>query len=318
MTSVAIKAEALMRLTVRQRERAAKNNAGYDLIHARLGRTVADWAYADKPAKGAAPKPGQRCESAAQRAVDAWARRPHDWALVLSDQTGRGKTIAAARYVADGGGTILRAAECDGWGFNAPAQVQHYGSVGLLMIDDLGQEQNPTARTHLAAIMSDRAHRRARFIATTSLKLTGLTGSILALYGEPIESRLREHYVNLARHNEPDRRSKLMPEMTGFFREEQIDYFSKSIRYIAAGLVQDDTGAREVDRFAALVKVDLGGAEFLAMVATIERERAERSADAADLLARLAGPGVTMVAEVDADLIGWVDAMDEPVSEAMA
>jgi hypothetical protein len=144
------------------------------------------------------------------------------------------------------------------------------------------------------------------------------------LYGEPIESRLREHYVNLARHNEPDRRSKLMPEMTGFFREEQIDYFSKSIRYIAAGLVQEETGAREVDRFAALVKVDLGGAEFLAMAATIERERAERSADAADLLARLAGPGVTMVAAfresnpVDADLIGWVDAMDEPVSEAMA
>jgi hypothetical protein len=314
LTAVANQAEALLRLTVADRARAATHVAGYDIVSKHLGPCVAAWAYADR-----GTEPGQRDRSHSEGVIKAWDSRPQDWACVVSQRTGAGKTIAAARYVGDRGGTILRAAEADGWGFNALPQIGRYAAADLLLVDDIGLEETSTGRGHIAAIFTLRAARWARTLATTTLLITGKTGSILALYGEPIESRLRGHFHNLSKYPEPDRRSLVRPVLTGFSREEELDYVARSVRYTAAGLVAEDLAAVDVARFAVLARVDMASESFQAMVTTVERERDERASAAAEMLAMFGGRGVI---ELDAgrsdhgdELLGWVDSYGE--AEAM-
>lgn len=312
MAAASVKAEAALRLTTKIRERATRHVTGFEKVTAALGSRIACWAYADR-----GKEPGQRLPSLSERAIAEWDKRPEDWACVLSNRTGSGKTIAAARYVADRGGLILRAAETDGWGFNAQSQIMHYAAADLLMVDDMGLEQNISASGHIAAITALRSSRWAKTVYTTTLALTGATGSILALYGEATESRLRAHHHNLASRGEPDRRGKLMPVMAGFINEQQIAHFAESVRYVAAGLIEEEFGLAEVERFAMFAGLKLDSQEMRDTVAVIEQEWSERSADAARLLAALAGPGVIGVDAYrrehpeDDDLVGWAT-VDEP------
>ncbi len=318
MASATVKAAAVLRLTAKIRERATRHVSGFEKVTAALGPRIACWAYADR-----GKDPGQRLPSLSEKAIAEWDKRTEDWACVLSNRTGAGKTIAAARYVADRGGMILRAAETDGWGFNAQPQIMRYAGSDLLMVDDMGLEQNSSASGHIAAITALRSARWAKTVYTTTLALTGETGSILALYGEATASRLRAHHHNLANRGEPDRRGIVMPVMVGFIREQQIAHFAESVRHVAAGLVGEDFGLAEVERFAMFAGIDLASKEMREMEAQVDAEWHERTAAASDLLAALSGSAVAHVQAYrrehpeDDDLVGWVDAV-EPEREVTA
>lgn len=298
-----LRARALMAIAGAKIEKASRHVAGFEAIKAGLGITAARWAYADR----GTTLDGHRVVSASEKALAAWRPSASDWAIVLSGNTGSGKTIAAARYVAELGGLLLTATEADTWGFGGGRLLRAATRATWALVDDIGTERTAPGVANLTTLVTDRSRAGLRTVFTTNLSLD----QFLTVRGDHLTSRLRPHFRSLAAGREPDRRSTVEPLMRGLTKQVEIHRAAAAVRMIADGMREQGDAA--LAELARLTGVDLDGDAF---ASRLEHEEAEAD-KIADLMAeaslafeRLVSSTVEPLTQADEDALAWLDDQD--------
>lgn len=308
MTSQLVHARALLEAGAVKLERTRRHVNGYRAIASSLGDNVARWAYADCGDE----LDGHRIPSDSERALTKWRPSPADWCIVLSGPTGRGKTIAAARYVADRGGVMIRATDADRWGFGGGERLRELEHVRLLLIDDIGDEKTKPGVDNLSTLISNRGAAGRTVVATTTWSPDDVKAR-----GDHFTSRLRPHFrpVGLT---EPDRRSKIAPLQRGIMRAFEVVGWEPRLRMVADGTLVGVDAATVLGKAAELLGIDLTGQRFADAVAA-ERARVERvealALEAVELLEQMCEAttrrlGDPAIPEVDDAALTWLDDLE--------
>lgn len=252
-------AATLIRLAQPKIRTAKIHTRGFRRVAEALGERVARWAYADL-----GDALGHRSMSHAETALRAWGPTIDDWCLALSGITGIGKTIAAARFVAERGGMLISAHEADDWGFGGGDALVEATEAEWLLIDDVGDEKTQVGAANLESLIAARDRHGARTVVTTTL-----TPALVSERGDHFASRLRPYFVVLS--DTRDRRSKSPPFLRGISRQFELVQLAPEVQLISQGSGDGDR-AETVRRFAKLAGVDLDGEDF-ALACETDRER---------------------------------------------
>jgi len=299
------RATALLRLADRATSRARRHVNGHAAISRSLGDLVAAWAYADKGSE-----PGQRARCEAQAKLESWRSDLGAWALVLAGLPGTGKTISAARYVADRGGLMISASSADGWGFGGGPGLRRAQSATLLLIDDLGCEETVPGIANVQQLLGTRAARGAPTVVTTMLLLHGPGNTIQGRYGDHVESRLRPHFRLLAKRDRDDRRSDCAPATAGIASERRILAAERRVRQAAARALLGTEADEAIERLAELVGVtsaqlDDAQAREISCGEEIDRMAETTIADLEASVVRASEEA----AHAEAEALAWLDAL---------
>lgn len=300
-------ASALLGITAKARARARRNVAGFKRIQAQLGDTVAEWAYADKGIG-----PGLRAPCATAHELAKWSPNAGDWCRVIIGIQGSGKSVAAARYVADRGGSMVSATAVDGWGFGGGSTLAQAVDRRWFLIDDLGESKTRPGDGNVATLISDRYARRSRafLVITTALTFE----EIQRRYGDNLASRLKPHVVELFLREQVDRRGAIPPVMSGFNREMEVAWYGQQVEYAAAGVLGGDAATDAINRLALAAGVDLDGSGMAAALASNAERLAEIDRMAAGFLSTMASAAAVRSESAlahDAELDAWIDSMTE-------
>lgn len=302
-------ASALLSITKDTRERAAKHVVAFKRIKAQLGDGVAMWAYADK-----GNGPGLRGPCLTGSELAKWKPSHGNWCIVLAGVQGTGKSITAARYVAERGGLLVSATDADKWGFGGGRRLTEAVDAQWLLLDDMGESRTTPGTANICTLIADRYAYRRRTVITTVLT----PDEIAARFGDNVGDRLRPHVVELFDRETASRRSDVAPILTGFQREAEIHQWAERVRLVAHGVEHDHERAQEaVARLADLTGVDLQGEPVAAAVKAQAEHRSEMERMAADFLAEL---DATIKAseqritsereERSANAMAWIDSLD--------
>jgi hypothetical protein len=306
MTSTTATAAALLTLTKHKRERAAGHVASFKRIQSQLGDDVAAWAYADKGIG-----PGLRAPCATATELAKWDPSAGDWCRVISGSQGTGKSVTAARYVAEHGGMMVSAVSADAWGFGGGRPLLAAMEAPWLLIDDLGESKTRPGDGNLGTLIAERYAKRSRCYLVITTVLT--PEQIEQRYGENVSSRLRPHIIQLFARETADRRGTTPPVLTGFNREMEIAWYGERVEYAAAGVLELGAATEAITRLAEVTGVDLAGEKMNAALAG-EAERQETLARLGSAtIAALGAPVLRLVPPHDPrgdDLLEWIDSLD--------
>jgi hypothetical protein len=307
-------ASALLSLTEQSRERASKHVDGFNRIRAQLGDSVATWAYADRGIG-----PGLRAPCLTGSLLRSWHPDGGDWARVVIGLQGTGKSVAAARYVADRGGMLISATAADGWGYGGGLELAKAKDARWLLIDDFGESKTRPGDGNLGTLIVDRYAARARCftVITTALSVE----DIQRRYGDNVADRLRPHMFALFARETESRRAAVPPIMTGFHRESEIAWYARQVEHAAHGVLHDKAAISEaITRFAELTGLDLEGEAIATTIAAEKQRREEMEREGAEFIALMdvrrqeAALRLVPPRRDDHDeLLAWIDSVGETV-----
>jgi hypothetical protein len=310
--TITARASALLALTASKRARASMHVASFKRIQSQLGDSVAAWAYADKGIG-----PGLRAPCATGSMLYNWKPNAGDWCRVAVGLQGTGKSVAAARYVAERGGMLVAATAADNWGFGGGAELVKAKEAPWLLIDDFGETKTRPGDGNLGTLIVDRYARRARCFTVITMAMSA--EDLQARYGDNVYDRLRPHIYGFFKRETESLRSADPPIMSGYHRETQIEWSGRKVEHAAHGIID---GADALDAMAMLADVcdiDLHGEAIATEIARRAAEVASMEAMATELLATLAAaaarPVLSVVPQRD-DVDAWLDSMDPADLEA--
>lgn len=300
-------AHALLSLTEATWKRARSHVCGYQRVRAQLGEHVASWAYSDK---GIGPGLRGPCETATELAK--WKPTPGDWCRVFIGKQGTGKSVSAARYVADRGGMLISAPGADSWGFGGGETLVTASKVEWLLIDDLGESKTRPGDGNIATLITNRYANAARTVITTVM----LPEDIGRRFGDNVLSRVRPHIVKLNLRETEDRRSNVTPIMSLFQRESEIAWYSERVDLVCSGILTGADARASVERFAELTGTALDGDAVAAAVQAARARRTSMEQMAADFLADLdTKPRISVATpRADDDLDEWLAKLETGAS----
>lgn len=187
------------------------------------------WAWAD-PGSGPGcldvrPQRGGRDEQAALGATTSWWSTSGRGILLLSGETGCGKTVAAAFAAVHYGGRFIRAAELGELALGAASALKALARVPLLVVDELGRENDlRTTGPRITELLGDRADQRLGTVVTAQLKRVDKNNPTLSFadrYGHHLLDRIERagKWVSLS---QPSRRNAARPVLDGITRSCRI------------------------------------------------------------------------------------------------
>ena len=290
--------------------KARRSASGYTSVAASLGENIARWAYADKDT--GAGMPGHKRSLEAERALLAWRPSRSRWCIVLSGPTGLGKTIAAARYVADRGGAMLAATEADRWGYGGRVEMFAAETDPWLLVDDLGDEKTKPGAGNLETLLCAREYAGRPTLITTTMS----PGAMLER-SDHLASRLRSHFRVLAVPKRSDRRTDVAPFNRGIDKQFAIADLADTVRMVAAGTLDPEHDGGAVEQLAEKVGIDLTCAKFRAAVLATRERQAALEVEAERAAERFAERFATVREqnEQGREALAWLDEVSE---EAMA
>lgn len=306
------RAEALLDMCAPRISAAATAVRGYTLIAESLGPGVAGWAYADLGEGEGHRRP---CESA--RAIESWRPSSTAWALVLAGIPGTGKTITAARHVAERGGLLLQGPTADRWGYGGGVTMIRAESSRWILIDDLGDEKTKPGTDNLTTLLTRRAARGWPTLITTMLPLSLPAAkddggeTIAKRYGDHVASRLRAGYRRLYRRDREDIRADVRPSLIGYSRAARLDAAARRLRSVADAGVLGCEAEALLERFAEIAGVNMSGADFAAAVERRTTETRRKAELAERALLELQAREAKATTDATADALAWLDSLPE-------
>jgi hypothetical protein len=312
MNSTMETAGALLDLTTKVRERVSRHVDGYQRVQAQLGDSVASWAYADKGIG-----PGLRAPCASAGLLAKWRPDEGDWCRVIIGVQGTGKSVAAARYVADRGGLLVSATSADGWGYGGGLDLARARDARWLLIDDFGETKTKPGIGNIGTLIVDRYAARARCFTVITTALS--QADIQERYGDNVMDRLRPHMYGPFARETKSRRATAAPVLTGFHRESEIAWYARQVEHAAHGVLHDKAAINEaITRFAELTGIDLEGETIATTIAAEKQRREEMEREGAEFIAlmdvkrqeaalRLVPPR----REDHDELLAWIDGVGE-------
>lgn len=238
-------AQAILELRAKEIERHVANAKAWERARELAGPAAGDWAFADDTAK-----------TQAMAAVQRWHRERKTPTLVVSGPNGRGKTIAAARWIGRTGGVFMRADDLGREGWDGGELAHDAMHAGHLVIDDMGSERG-RARDHVTAILCARHDRGAPTLVTTVL----LPGegpndpvTFASWYPESVASRITLGFRHVL-GDELRCEKNAEPDLTGIRSSHTIMMASRRCRWAATGRLEPDEAAAAVDALRSLLSV---------------------------------------------------------------
>lgn len=239
------KAQALLELRAREIERHAADAKAWGRARELAGPAAGDWAYADNTAK-----------TKAMEAVHRWHRERKTPTLVISGPNGRGKSIAAVRWLGRTGGVFMRADDLgrEGWdGGDIARDAMH---ASHLVIDDMGSERG-RARDHVTAILCARHDRGAPTLVTTVL----LFGegpedpvTFASWYPESVASRITLGFRHVT-GDELRCEKNAEPDLTGIRASHAIALEARRCRWAADGRAAEPEASTALEALCGLLGV---------------------------------------------------------------
>lgn len=301
-----LRAKTLLAEAAPKIARARRSAAGYASVAAALGENIARWAYADKDTGSGMP--GHKRSLEAERALLGWRLSRARWCLVLSGPTGLGKTIAAARYVADRGGSMVRATDADRWGYGGGEALRAAETAAWLLVDDMGDEKTKPGAGNLETLLCSREAAGRPTVITTTMAPADLVER-----SDHLASRLRPHFRMLDAEAQADRRTDVAPFNRGIARQFLIADLADAARMVASGTLDPGCDNGAVERLAAEVGIDMSSGRFAAALGLVRERVATLDAEAAQAVERFAErcEAAGQPSERDSESLAWLEQVNE-------
>lgn len=242
--------------------------------HARIeaGGRIADWAFADNAV-----------DSDPVTKLRLWVTRKHrPVTLTVSGPNGRGKTVAAAKWVGRMGGMFLRGDALGREDWTGGRVARRAVTATHLVIDDFGSERG-RAREHINALISERFDAGRLTLVTTTLPFGSShedAGTIMAEYPGSVHSRMSAGFMAI---QGVDLRSDAEPDLTGITRALELTRAAETCRRLRSLGKSDRWAATE--RLSQLLGTKVDAPEVVSKASDLAARRDAATATLDDFAA---------------------------------